>query len=118
MKKYLAIYLGSSTGNMMDQWMAMPEAERKAKEKEGMEAWIKWGADHAAAIVEMGSPLGKTKRTDKSGVSDTKNAMSGWIVVQAESHEAAAKMFENHPHFTHFPGESVEVMEILAMPTM
>ena len=37
--------------------------------------------------------------------------MSGYVVVQAESHEAAAKMFENHPHFTIFPGDSVEIME-------
>lgn len=118
MKKFLAIYLGTTDGNIMEQWKALPEAERKAKEHAGMQAWMKWGAEHLGSIVEMGSPLGKTKRADKSGVSDTKNAMSGWIVVQAETHEEAAKMFENHPHFTIFPGESIEIMEILPMPKM
>ncbi len=39
--------------------------------------------------------------------------MTGFIVVQAESHEEAARMFEGHPHFAHFPGDSVEVMECL-----
>lgn len=101
----------------MEVWNAMPEAERKVKEAEGMAAWGKWMQDHAGAVVEMGSPLGKTKKADKSGVSDTKNAMSGWVVVQAETHEEAAKMFENHPHFSIFPGESVEIMEVLPMPT-
>lgn len=33
-------------------------------------------------------------------------------------HEAAAKLFENRPHFTIFPGDRVEVMECLPMPKM
>ena len=28
-------------------------------------------------------------------------------------HEAAAKLFQSHPHFTIFPGDAVEVMECL-----
>ena len=35
---------------------------------------------------------------------------------KAESHEAAARMFEDHPHVTIFPGDSVEIMECLPMP--
>ena len=69
-----------------------------------------------AAIVEQGGPLGKTKRTAAQGVSDIKNSMVGYVTVQAESHEAAARMFENHPHFTIFPGDSVEIMECLPIP--
>lgn len=118
MKKFLAIYLGSMHDENFKKWNEMPEEERKAKEKEGMAAWGKWMTDHQSAVVEMGGPLGKTKKADKSGVSDTKNTLSGYVVIQAESHEAATKMFENHPHFTIFPGESVEVMEILPMPGM
>jgi hypothetical protein len=38
------------------------------------------------------------------------------MVVRAASHEAAAKMFEGHPHFTIFPGEAVEVMPLLSVP--
>ena len=38
------------------------------------------------------------------------------MAVRADSHEAAAKLFENHPHFTIFPGESVEVMPVLPIP--
>jgi hypothetical protein len=71
---------------------------------------------HAAIVVDAGGPLGKTKRTSPQGVSDTKNDISGYIVVRAESHEAAAKLFENHPHFSVFPGDSVEIMEVLPIP--
>lgn len=116
MKTFLAIYLGSASGQVMADWQAQDEDIRKAREKAGIEAWMKWGQDHAASIVENGGPLGKTKRTDKGGVSDVRNLMSGYTVVRAESHEAAARLFENHPHFTVFPGEAVEVMEVLPIP--
>jgi hypothetical protein len=42
--------------------------------------------------------------------------MGAFTVVRAESHEVAAKLFENHPHFVIFPGESVEVMPVLPIP--
>ncbi len=118
MKKYLAIYLGTMEDERFKEWFAKPEAERKEIEKQGMEAWGKWTGDHKDAIVDGGTPLGKTKRADANGVADTKNALSGYAIVQAESHEAAAKMFENHPHFAIFPGTSVEIMECLDMPKM
>ena len=82
----------------------------------GMKAWMDWGQTHAAAIVDQGSPLGKTKRASPDGIADIKNAMTGYVIVKAESHAAAAKMFENHPHFTIFPGDSVEIMECLPIP--
>ncbi len=69
-----------------------------------------------AAVVEQGGPLGKTKRAAAQGISDTKNNMTGFVVVQAESHDAAANMFKNHPHFMIFPGDSVEIMECLPIP--
>jgi hypothetical protein len=34
--------------------------------------------------------------------------------VEAESHEAAAKAFENHPHLQ-IPQSSIEVMEVRSM---
>ena len=116
MKKFLAIYLGSASGFERSEWNAMDEAKRKKLEASGIEAWGKWMATHSAAIVDAGGPLGKTKRAAAQGVSDTKNRMTGYVVVQAESHDAAARMFENHPHFTIFPGDSVEIMECLPIP--
>jgi hypothetical protein len=44
------------------------------------------------------------------------NEIGGYTIVRADSHEAAAKLFENHPHFTIFPGESVEIMPVLPIP--
>jgi hypothetical protein len=116
MKKYLAIFVGTPASAEKSGWNAMDEATRKNREAAGMKAWGDWMTANQAAIVDTGGPLGKTKRTAAAGVSDIKNSMAGYVVVQAESHEAAAKMFENHPHFTIFPGDSVEIMECLPIP--
>ncbi|WP_322103037.1 hypothetical protein [Paraburkholderia sp. J41] len=113
---FLAIFLGSKDPARMKAWMAQPEAERQAKEKAGIAAWHAWVERHKAAIVEMGGPLGKTRSIGAQGVTQTSNLLAGFTVVRAASHEAAAKMFENHPHFTMFPGEAVEVMPVLAIP--
>ena len=116
MKKFLAIYLG--TQENLTQWRAMDEKKRKEQEKAGMAAWMKWGENNAKSITDNGGPLGKTKRIDKGGISDVRNAMTGYTVVEAESHEAAARLFSTHPHFTIFPGDAVEIMEILPIPEM
>ena len=81
-----------------------------------MAGWKAWVEKHHAALVTMGGPLGKTKKISDKGITDISNEMGAFTVVKADSHEAAAKMFENHPHFTIFPGERVEVMPILPIP--
>ena len=113
---YLAVFLGSKTGARMKEWMALPEADRRAKEQEGMAAWKSWMEKHHAAVVGTGGPLGKTKKVTEHGIEDVSNAMGAFMVVRAESHMAAARMFEKHPHYTIFPGESVEVMPVLPIP--
>jgi len=114
MKKFLAIYLGTEAA--LAKWKNLDDEQRKVLQGSGFKAWMDWGTANSAAIVDQGSPLGKTKRASQQGISDTKNNMTGYAIVQAESHEAAAKLFENHPHFTIFPGDSVEIMECLPLP--
>jgi hypothetical protein len=113
---FLAVFLGSKNSAKMAAWMALPEAERRAKEQQGIAAWKAWVQKHQASLVEIGGPLGKTKKVDSAGTADISNEMGAFTVVRAVSHEAAAKMFENHPHFTIFPGETIEVMPVLPIP--
>jgi hypothetical protein len=114
MKKYLAVFVGSSTA--MSSWEALSESERQQRQIQGITTWKKWAEDHAASILETGGPLSKTTLTSKTGISDIRNNMSGFTIVKAESQASAARLFLNHPHFTIFPGEGVEVMEILPIP--
>ena len=113
---FLAVFLGSKTSAKMTAWMALPEAERRSKEQQGMAAWKAWVQKNESAIVAMGGPLGKTKQISASGIADVSNAMGAFTVVRAESHEAAAAMFKNHPHFAIFPGETIEVMPVMPIP--
>jgi hypothetical protein len=113
---YLAIFLGSRTSAQWKAWDALSDAERAAKGQQGMTAWKAWVDKYQDAIVTMGGPLGKTKRVDGGGVTDISNELGAFTVVRAASHEAAAKMFEGHPHFAIFPGERVEIMPVLPIP--
>ena len=113
---YLAVFLGSKTSPRWKAWQALPEAERKKKEQEGITAWKAWVEQHRAAVAAMGGPLGKTKRITERGIEDVSNEMGAFMVVRAQSQAAAARLVENHPHLTIFPGESVEVMPVLPIP--
>jgi hypothetical protein len=113
---YVAVFLGSKTSPRMQAWMALPEAERRAKEREGIAAWKAWVEKHHAAVAVMGGPLGKTKQVTERGGADVSNQMCGFMVVTADSHEAAAALFEKHPHFAIFPGEAVEIMPVMPIP--
>lgn len=114
MKKFMAIYLGTDAKRA--QWDKLDEQERNQRTAKGIKAWNDWVAANSASLVEIGSPLGKTKRTSADGIADTRNAMAAFTIVQAESHEAAARLFANHPHFTIFPGDCIEIMECLPIP--
>lgn len=111
MKRFLALYIGS----------ASPEQKAAAEVPEdvvtkGMAAWRAWMTEHAAAIVDAGGPLGRTKLASLDGVTDTRNDVTGYILVQAESSEAAAQLFASHPHFAIFPGSGVEIIECMPIP--
>jgi len=112
MPNFLALYMGSEAANAHAA-AHPPTPEHMA---EGMAAWGKWMADHAGVIVDHGGPLGHTKKASPQGVSDTRNFVAGYVIVRADSHDAAVRLFEGHPHFAIFPGDSVEVMQALPVP--
>jgi len=114
MKSFLAVYIG--TPPAMSKWNELPEALRSERQTAGVNAWHEWVERNKSRIVEIGAPLGKTKSISPSGIVDVRNNMTAYTVVLADSHEEAARLFEGHPHFTIFPGESVEVMECLPIP--
>ena len=115
MKNFMAIYTGSPAN--IGAWKALDAHTRAEKEKQGMAAWHQWALKNEAAIVDNGGPLGKTKRATAEGIADISNHMAAYTIVRAESQEAAARMFQDHPHFSIFPGDGVEVMEIMPIPT-
>jgi len=116
MKKFLGIYLGSREGLERSGWLSLSDQERKLRSEQAIAAWMKWAAENGHTIVDHGTPLGKTLRASAEGISPIHNAITGYVIVKAESLEAAAELFKDHPHFTLFPGDSVEVIECLPLP--
>jgi hypothetical protein len=111
MKEYMALYLAPAS--------AVEQVKKSTHEqmKAGMDAWMKWAEKNKKAITKLGAPLGKTKRVTGEGISATKNELTGYSIVQAESHKSAAKLFEGHPHL-HMSGASIEVIEVMPSPGM
>ena len=67
--------------------------------------------------IDVGAPTGKNKRVAKSGVKDVRNEVTGYSVVQADSHDAATKMFKDNP-MLQYPGAYIEVIEYMEMAGM
>jgi hypothetical protein len=110
---YLAVFLSNKNSPRWRAWYAMTAAEQRATDAIGLAALQAWDEKHRDSIVHAGGPLGPTKHTSPAGVKDVVNEMTVFVVVRAPSHEAAAKLFEDHPHFTIFPCDGVDVMPLL-----
>mgnify|MGYP002788365930 CR=1 FL=1 len=110
---YLAVFTSNKTSPKWRAWTAKTEAERRATDAKGLAAVMAWDETHRGSIVYAGGPLGATKRTTEAGVADVVNELTVFVVVRAASHQEAARMFENHPHFTIFPCDGVDVMPLL-----
>lgn len=115
MKQFLAIYRGEPKKGT-DEWNSLSADEMQKRVQLGMEAWGKWMEDNSSKIVYPGGPLGKTLQANRDGISSKVNTDCGFVIIKAETHEEAAKLFRNHPHFSIFPGENVEIMECMPIP--
>ena len=94
--------------------MKTDPAVRAPAEQKMREDWQEWMQRHGHMFVSSEAG-GATKRVTQDGVAEFKNGVMLSSVIQAESHEAAAKAFEDHPHLT-IPQASIEVMALRPMP--
>ena len=110
MKKFFVLFC--IPAQAIQDWITtVDEATRKEQTDKMMQEWQAWMTAHESAVIDKGLPLGKTKRVDVNGVTDIKNDLNWYLVVEAESHDAAAQMFVGHPHIVQIPGAYVQVMD-------
>ncbi len=107
MKYFTALYSMPVDG--LNEWMQKPEEERKEGEAEMKREWDEWLAANKDAVQNT-IGLGKTKKITSGGIEDARNGLMLSSYVAAESLEAAAEVFKNHPHLK-LPGASIEIME-------
>ena len=113
MSRFLVLY--SAPAAVVDEWMKTPAEKRKGAEEKMMQDWKSWMADHGKLFVDKGAGVGKTKRVTAQGVADTRNDLMLYSIVEAESHDAAARAFEGHPHFG-IPQATIDVMPLSSLP--
>ncbi len=104
MAKYLFVYHGGS----------MPET--KADQAREMDAWGQWMGGMKSAIVDGGSPVGKSSTVNSDGsVSDNggANPTSGYTLIEAASLQDALGHAKKCPILAN--GGSVEVAESIDM---
>lgn len=111
MNQFLVQFLAPA--KVVDEWMKKPEEDRNVEMKKMKDEWNAWTEAHKDMIKET-KAAGKTKRVTKDGVEDARNDLMMYSIVEAESHEVAAKAFEGHPHFG-IPEATIEVMAIRPM---
>ena len=105
MKKFLVLYR-SNTSTPERMANATPDQNQAV-----MAAWRAWAQRSASSLVELGAPLAPP--TVLKG-NRAPGFVGGFSIVQAESADAAKKIFDGHPHFEN-PGNSIELLEQLAM---
>lgn len=115
MKKFLAVFVAPVES--YDKMKGEMKDSNPEQQKGDMEAWMQWMGRHKGSLVDPGAPVGKTKRITKGGVANIRNEIGGYMIIQAEDLEAAAKIFDDSPHFGVQNG-AVDVMEIMEMSRM
>lgn len=107
MKNFTVLYIAPV--HTLDEWMKKPETERKEAERKMREDWDNWLSGHKDAVLNT-IGFGVTKRISKNGIEDARNGLMLSSYVAAESLEAAAEIFKDHPHLG-IPGATIEIME-------
>jgi len=89
MKNVLVTYLAPAS--VVGDWKKSEPERRKAAKEKMQGEWGKWMSDHTKMFVDKGAGVGKTKCVTAQGMSDTKNDIILYAIVEAESHEAASR---------------------------
>ncbi|HEY4345074.1 MAG TPA: hypothetical protein VGN05_12060 [Parvibaculum sp.] len=111
MPRFLAVY--TMKPEDFARFRSTPKSEQDAVDAVGIKQWMDWEERNATFFADRGGMVGKTTRVTKDGIANVMNPLCGYIVIEADSIEAAARLFENHPHFTVFPGDGVDIMPIV-----
>jgi hypothetical protein len=111
LKKFMVFF--SIPFATMADWQKTDPQQREAAEKNMMQEWAKWSEAHAKMILST-EVAGKTKNVLADSVTDTRNDIVIYSLVQGESHEVVAQAYQNHPHLQ-IPNSSIQVMEVRKM---
>jgi hypothetical protein len=111
MSKFMVLYRSSTSAR--DQMANATPEQMQA----GMEAWMAWAGKAGDAVVDLGAPLALATHVGPGSSVPGGEEISGYSILQADSAQALTAALDGHPHLQ-MPGNSVDVLELLAMPGM
>lgn len=102
MAKYIIFYIGGKP----------PESPEEGAKH--MEKWKVWVGGLGDAVVNPGTPLGKSKTVTPDGVSegDGSNPLTGYSIVKADSMDAALEIAQGCPYLEIGTLEVAEIKEM------
>jgi hypothetical protein len=104
MGKFLALFNGAADearkSELTDQ-----------QQTEFIQAWASWAQANEKALVDPGAPLYAKKLVTAHGVEDFTDTLTGYAIVEADSHDKAVEIFAGHPHLRLIAGNSIAVLE-------
>ena len=111
MAKFMVLYLSSviAQDQMTD---ASPEQAQK-----GLAMWLRWAERAGSAVVDLGSPLGRSRLVPTGAAAETGTPIAEFSVLEADSADDVVKLLDDHPHLQ-MPGAVIEVLEYLQIPGM
>ncbi|MES2225269.1 MAG: hypothetical protein V4480_00480 [Patescibacteria group bacterium] len=112
MEKFLVLYMAPAS--VIAEWMKTDPDTRKAAEEKMKGKWQEWMKKYEGQVIETAG-AGKDKRITSEGITDATNDVMMYSLVEAESQDAAATLFEGHPHLG-IPQAWIEVMPANALP--
>lgn len=114
MPRFVAVY--TMKPEDLAAFREQPKSKQVETDRAGMQTWNEWVNRNAAAIVATDIMVGKTRRVTKSGIVVAQNQIAGFLIVEAADITAAAKLFQDHPHITIFPGDGIDIMPVVTGP--
>ena len=92
MPRFLAVY--TMKPEDFARFRSLPKPEQDAINTIGVKQWADWEERNAASFLDRGGMVGKTTRVTRDGIAGAMNSLCGYNVVEAETIEAAARLFE------------------------
>ncbi|MFC7546797.1 hypothetical protein [Plantactinospora sp. GCM10030261] len=81
------------------------------QQTEFIQAWGSWAQANEKALVDPGAPLNAKKLVTAQGVEDFTDSLTGFAIVEADSHDEAVQIFSDHPHLRLIAGNSIAVLQ-------
>jgi len=101
MPRFLAVY--TIKPEDVASFRSLPKTEQDAIDAIGVKQWAAWEERNAVSILDRGGMVGKTTRITRDGVAKAVNPFCGYLVVEAETADAAARLSTTTPTSRSFP---------------